>query len=75
MWIAKRLNVVCPDEQKKVHGKHCLKNPLTTILSDGVPFHKRFGEPYDDIYCTREVVEVIFVETSGGIEDIYIYAE
>ena len=36
-----------------------------------MPFHKGFDEPSDDVYCTREVVDVIFVKTLGGIEDEY----
>ena len=45
---------------------------MVTILSDGVSFHKEFGEPSDDVYCTKEVVEVRFVEIPGGIEEEFL---
>ena len=45
---------------------------MTTILSDGVPSYKWSGTLSDDVYCTREVVEVKFVEIPGGIEDEYL---
>ena len=41
-------------------------------MSDGVSFHKEFGEPSDDVYCTKEVVEVRFVEIPGGIEEEFL---
>ena len=50
----------------KFAGNNFLKKqPLTTILSDGVPAHKRFGAPSDEGYCKSEVFEVILVETPG----------
>ena len=36
-------------------------------------FHKRFGAPSEDVYCKREVVEMILVETLGGIKDEYLF--
>ena len=44
---------------------------FTTILSDGVSFHNVLGAPSKDVYYKREVVEVILVETPGGIKDEY----
>ena len=46
---------------------------LTTILSDGVPVHNRFCAPSEDVYCKREVVEMILVETPGGMKGEYLF--
>ena len=46
---------------------------MTRILSDGVPFRNGFGAPSEDVYCKREAVDVIFVETPGGIKDEYLF--
>ena len=56
----------------KFTGNTVNKKSLTTILSADVPFQKVFGEPFDNVYCTKEAMEVIFVEPSGGIEEEYI---
>ena len=58
----------------KFAGNNFLKKqPLTTILSDGVPVHKRFGAPSDEGYCKSEVFEVILVETPGGMKGEYLF--
>ena len=66
--------MVVLNERKKVHGKNCLKKIFwTIILSNGVPFHNRFGLPSEDMYCKKEVVEVILVEIPGVIKDEYLF--
>ena len=36
-------------------------------------FHNRFDAPSKDIYCKREVVEVILVETLGKVKGEYLF--
>ena len=45
------------------------------MLSDGVPFHNRFGTPSEDIHLKRKVVEVISVKASGGLKGEYLLKE
>ena len=42
-----------------------------TIIFDstiiyGVPVRNEFGAPSEDVYCKKEVVEVVLVETPSG---------
>ena len=41
---------------------------LNKILVDGVPFRNIFGTLSTEVYCTREAVEVILVETPSEID-------
>ena len=39
---------------------------LTEIFPDGMPFYNWCGTPFEEVYCNKDVVEIILVETFGS---------
>ena len=46
---------------------------MTITLSDGVPFHNGFGPPSKEMYCKREVVEMILIATPSGLKGEHLF--